>query len=83
MEQLATPGSMHLTAETLRLAEGLIQITSLGPVPEPSPSRRGYKAPSHLYAAKSFSDTLSNTVCCTAGGNAAMPLARQVSISGA
>ena len=36
---------MHLTAETLRLAERLIQVTSLGPVPEPSPSRRGDKAP--------------------------------------
>src|SRR5262245_37012879 len=34
---------------------------------------------SHLYAAKSCSDTLSNTVCCTAGGNAAMPLVRQAS----
>jgi class 3 adenylate cyclase len=33
MEQLATPGSIRLTAETLRLAEGLIQVTPLGPVP--------------------------------------------------
>src|SRR6266581_3265142 len=33
MEQLATPGSSRLTAETLRLAEGLIQVTALGPVP--------------------------------------------------
>jgi class 3 adenylate cyclase/tetratricopeptide (TPR) repeat protein len=33
MEQLATPGSIRLTAETLRLAEGLIQITALGLVP--------------------------------------------------
>src|SRR5262249_46310366 len=33
MEQLATPGSIRLTAETLRLAEGLVQVTSLGPVP--------------------------------------------------
>ena len=33
MEQLATPGSIHLTAETLRLAEGLLQVTALGPVP--------------------------------------------------
>jgi class 3 adenylate cyclase len=33
MEQLATPGSIRLTAETLRLAEGLIQVTALGPVP--------------------------------------------------
>src|SRR5882672_6207008 len=33
MEQLATPGSIRLTGETLRLAEGLIQVTALGPVP--------------------------------------------------
>jgi hypothetical protein len=33
MEQLATPGSIRLTAETLWLAEGLIQVTPLGPVP--------------------------------------------------
>jgi class 3 adenylate cyclase/tetratricopeptide (TPR) repeat protein len=33
MEQLATPGTIRLTMETLRLAEGFIQIKSLGPVP--------------------------------------------------
>src|SRR5262249_14400514 len=33
MEQLATPGSIRLTAATLRLAEGLVQVTPLGPVP--------------------------------------------------
>jgi class 3 adenylate cyclase/tetratricopeptide (TPR) repeat protein len=33
MEQLATPGSMLLTPETLRLAEGFIQVKALGPVP--------------------------------------------------
>jgi class 3 adenylate cyclase len=33
MEQLAMPGSIRLTTETLRLAEGLIQVTALGPVP--------------------------------------------------
>jgi class 3 adenylate cyclase/tetratricopeptide (TPR) repeat protein len=33
MEQLALPGSIRLTAETLRLAEGFIQINALGPVP--------------------------------------------------
>jgi class 3 adenylate cyclase/tetratricopeptide (TPR) repeat protein len=33
MEQLATPGSIYLTSETLRLAEGFIQVQSLGPVP--------------------------------------------------
>src|SRR4029450_10635428 len=33
MEQLATPGSIRLTAGPLRLAEGLVQVTALGPVP--------------------------------------------------
>src|SRR2546425_7305762 len=33
MEQLATPGSIRLTAATLRLAEGLVQVNDLGPVP--------------------------------------------------
>jgi len=33
MEQLAMPGSSRLTAATLRLVEGLVQITALGPVP--------------------------------------------------
>src|SRR5262249_25489970 len=33
MEQLAPPGSIRLTAETLRLAEGWVQVTPLGLVP--------------------------------------------------
>ena len=33
MEQLAVPGSIRLTAETLHLAEGFVQVTPLGPVP--------------------------------------------------
>src|SRR5213594_2296717 len=33
MEQLATPGIIRLTAATLRLAEGLVQVTALGPFP--------------------------------------------------
>ena len=33
MEQLAAPGSIRLTAETLQLAEGFVQVTPLGPVP--------------------------------------------------
>ena len=32
MEQLATPGTIMMTAETLRLVEGLVQVQSLGPV---------------------------------------------------
>jgi class 3 adenylate cyclase len=33
MEQLAAPGTIQLTAETLRLVEGLVEVTPLGPVP--------------------------------------------------
>jgi hypothetical protein len=33
MEQLAAPGRSRLTAGTLKLAEGLVQVAPLGPVP--------------------------------------------------
>jgi class 3 adenylate cyclase/tetratricopeptide (TPR) repeat protein len=33
MEQLAAPGSIRLTADTLRLAEGYVEVKPLGPVP--------------------------------------------------
>ena len=33
MEQLATPGTIRLTADTLRLVEGFVEVTPLGPVP--------------------------------------------------
>lgn len=33
MEQLATPGSIRLTAETLKLAESYVQVRPLGPIP--------------------------------------------------
>jgi class 3 adenylate cyclase/tetratricopeptide (TPR) repeat protein len=33
MEQLAPPGTVRLTAETLRLAEGYVEVRSLGPIP--------------------------------------------------
>ena len=33
MEQLASPGGTRLTANTLALAEGFVQVRSLGPVP--------------------------------------------------
>jgi hypothetical protein len=33
MEQLATPGSIRLTAATLRLVEGFVRVTTLGPIP--------------------------------------------------
>ena len=33
MEQLAIPGTIRLTANTLQLVEGLVQVESLGPIP--------------------------------------------------
>src|SRR5262245_19698503 len=33
MEQLASPGSIRLTAATLRLVEGMVQVNDLGPIP--------------------------------------------------
>jgi class 3 adenylate cyclase/tetratricopeptide (TPR) repeat protein len=33
MEQLATPGTIRLTAATLRLVEGMVRVSALGPVP--------------------------------------------------
>src|SRR5438128_4665428 len=33
MEQIATPGTIRLPTATLRLVEGLVQVTALGPIP--------------------------------------------------
>ncbi|MFQ6018010.1 MAG: adenylate/guanylate cyclase domain-containing protein, partial [Kiloniellaceae bacterium] len=33
MEQLAIPGTVRITADTLRLAEGFVQVKPLGPIP--------------------------------------------------
>jgi class 3 adenylate cyclase/tetratricopeptide (TPR) repeat protein len=33
MEQLALPGSIRVTADTLRLVEGYVEVTPLGPIP--------------------------------------------------
>jgi class 3 adenylate cyclase len=33
MEQMAMPGTIRLTAATLRLVEGLVRVNALGPVP--------------------------------------------------
>jgi class 3 adenylate cyclase/tetratricopeptide (TPR) repeat protein len=33
MEQLAPPGAIRLTADTVRLAEGFVQLAPLGPIP--------------------------------------------------
>jgi len=44
MEQLAAPGSIRITAETLRLAEGYIQVNPLGPI-----SVKGLANPIEIY----------------------------------
>src|SRR5262249_53744003 len=44
MEQLAPPGTIRLTADTLRLAEGYIEVKPLGPVPV-----KGLEAPIDVY----------------------------------
>jgi len=44
MEQLATPGSILITAETLRLAEGYVEIKPLGPI-----SVKGLTDPVEVY----------------------------------
>jgi len=46
MEQLATPGSIRLTADTLRLVEGYVEVKSLGLVPI-----KGLGAPVEVYEA--------------------------------
>jgi class 3 adenylate cyclase len=44
MEQLATPGTIRLTADTLRLAEGYVEVKPLGPVPV-----KGLETPVEVY----------------------------------
>ncbi|MFQ5830400.1 MAG: AAA family ATPase, partial [Candidatus Methylomirabilia bacterium] len=44
MEQMAKPGSILLSADTLRLAEGFVQVKPLGPVPV-----KGLEAPIEVY----------------------------------
>jgi class 3 adenylate cyclase/predicted ATPase len=46
MEQLASPGSIRLTAATLRLAEGYVDVKLLGPVPV-----KGLSEPVDVYEA--------------------------------
>src|SRR6266540_392232 len=45
MEQLANGGKSYLTADTLRLAEGYIEVNPLGPVPV-----KGLETPIEIYA---------------------------------
>jgi class 3 adenylate cyclase/tetratricopeptide (TPR) repeat protein len=50
MEQLATPGSIRVSAATLRLVEGLVQVTPLGPVPV-----KGLEEPVEVFELRSVS----------------------------
>ena len=45
MEQVAAPGTIRLTADSLRLAEGFVEVTPLGPVPV-----KGLANPVEVYA---------------------------------
>jgi class 3 adenylate cyclase len=44
MEQLAPPGTVRLTGETVRLAEGQVEVRSLGPIPV-----KGLPAPIEIF----------------------------------
>jgi len=44
MEQLAGPGTIRLTTDTLRLAEGYVTVNPLGPVPV-----KGYAQPVEVF----------------------------------
>jgi class 3 adenylate cyclase/tetratricopeptide (TPR) repeat protein len=44
MEQIALPGTVRLTAETMRLAEGYVEVRSLGPIPV-----KGLPAPIEIF----------------------------------
>jgi class 3 adenylate cyclase/tetratricopeptide (TPR) repeat protein len=63
MEQLATPGSVRLTADTLQLVEGYVQIKSLGPVPI-----KGLSAPVEIYEATGVSAARSRLQAATVRG---------------
>jgi hypothetical protein len=63
MEQLATPGSIRLTANTLGLAEGYMEVKPLGPV-----SVKGLAAPVEVYEAIGVSAVRSRLQAATARG---------------
>ena len=63
MEQLAQPGSTLLTAETLRLVEGLVRVTALGPIPV-----QGLDAPVEVFELVSASALRGRFQAHVAGG---------------
>jgi class 3 adenylate cyclase/tetratricopeptide (TPR) repeat protein len=63
MEQLATPGSIRLTAATLRLVEGLVQVNALGRFPV-----RGLPEPVEVFELVGASTTHRRLQASTARG---------------
>src|SRR5499427_644052 len=63
MEQLATPGTIRLTADTLRLVEGYVEVVPLGPVPI-----KGLSAPVEVYEATGASVARSRLRLATGRG---------------
>ena len=51
MEQMARPGWIVITADTLRLAEGYVEVTPLGPMPI-----KGLAPPVEVYELKSLAE---------------------------
>jgi class 3 adenylate cyclase len=63
MEQLATPGTIRMTAETLRLAEGYVNVKPLGPVPV-----RGLGEPVNVYELSSAGSVRTRLQAASARG---------------
>ena len=63
MEQIANPGSILITASTLRLAEGYLEVHRIGPVPV-----KGLPAPVEVYELTGASPARSRLKAATARG---------------
>ena len=63
MEQLALPGTVRLSGETARLAEGFIEARSLGPVPV-----KGLTAPVEVFELKGAAERPSRFLAAVARG---------------
>ena len=63
MEQLALPGAIRLSADTARLAEGFIEVRSLGPIPI-----KGLKAPVEVFELKGAAEGRSRFLVAVARG---------------
>jgi class 3 adenylate cyclase/tetratricopeptide (TPR) repeat protein len=63
MEQLAAPGTIRLTGDTLRLAEGYVEVRPLGPVPV-----KGLAAPVEIYEVTGAGVVRSRLQAATARG---------------